>query len=58
MFQFVRKITITENPVDDTALASATDNVQGDSIASDKSSDISLLPDCWSMRQYDSFKQK
>ena len=25
---------------------------------SDKPSDTSLLPDCWSMRQYDSFKQK
>ena len=143
MFQFVWKVRRTEHPVDDTALASATDTVQGESkvtvltdtlptetdtasphdamleeetdtisapntvlqekrnvysaldtmlqeemgtasapstvqqeqdnvlspdgmldeetdkcTASVKPSDTSLLPDCWSMRQYDSFKQK
>ena len=31
MFQFVWKVRRTENPVDDTALASATDTVQGES---------------------------
>ena len=47
--------------------ASAPNTVQQDDMldeetdtrtASDKPSDTSLLPDCWSMRQYDSFKQK
>ena len=31
MFQFVRKVRRTENPVDDTALASAVDTMQGES---------------------------